>query len=189
MSVLLPEAPLAPVEPAKKVVTIATAWLDGCSGCHMSFLDIDERIIDLAPFIRLVYSPLVDNKVFPDWVDVTIIEGAIASDDDLAKVKKIRAHTGLLVSLGDCAITTNVPGMRNPLGLDAIAEAVYGSVEALPRTGLPRLLNTVMPVHQAVTVDLFVPGCPPPADAIHHVLAELVAGRTPDLAGLTRFGA
>ncbi|HWG85722.1 MAG TPA: hypothetical protein VNT60_09600 [Deinococcales bacterium] len=189
MSVIAPEAPAAPVAPAKKVVTVATAWLDGCSGCHMSFLDIDERILELAPLIKVVYSPLVDNKVFPDWVDVTIIEGAIATDDDLAKVRKIRAHTGFLIALGDCAITTNVPGMRNPIGLEGVSEAAYGSLERLPRTGLPTLLPKVMPIHAAAKVDLFVQGCPPPADAIYHALAELVAGRKPELAGLTRLGA
>ena len=92
---------------------IATVWLDGCSGCHMSFLDIDERIIELAELADLVYSPLVDNKEFPPDVVVTIVEGAVSSEEDLEKIKMIRGRTQLLVSLGDCAVTANVPGMRN----------------------------------------------------------------------------
>ena len=75
--------------------TLATVWLDGCSGCHMSLLDMDERLIELSSQFRLVYSPLVDNKTFPDHVDVTLVEGAVASEDDLKKIRKIREHTRL----------------------------------------------------------------------------------------------
>src|SRR5579871_993815 len=94
--------------------TLATVWLDGCSGCHMSFLDIDERILQLAAKADLVYSPLVDRKDFPDMVDITLVEGAVSNEDDLAKIQKVRAHSRTLVSLGDCAVTSNVPAMRNP---------------------------------------------------------------------------
>src|SRR5258707_3927983 len=93
--------------------TLATVWLDGCSGCHMSFLDIDERILALAEKATLVYSPLVDAKVFPEEVDITLVEGAVSNEDDLHKIQIVRKHTKTLVSLGDCAITANVPAMRN----------------------------------------------------------------------------
>jgi NAD-reducing hydrogenase small subunit len=94
---------------------LATVWLDGCSGCHMSFLDLDERLLDLAEQADLVFSPLVDRKDFSAEVDVTLVEGAVSSTEDLEKIKKVRAHTKILVSLGDCAVTANVPAMRNPL--------------------------------------------------------------------------
>ncbi|MGD0436813.1 MAG: NADP oxidoreductase, partial [Bryobacteraceae bacterium] len=94
--------------------TLATVWLDGCSGCHMSFLDMDERLLDLAEKADLVYSPLVDRKDFPDRVDIALVEGAVSNEDDLVKIRKVRAHTRILVSLGDCAVTSNIPGMRNP---------------------------------------------------------------------------
>ena len=96
--------------------TLSTVWLDGCSGCHMSFLDMDERLLDVAARADLVYSPLVDVKEFPAMVDVTLVEGAVSSEDDLEKIRMVRAHTRILVSLGDCAVTANVPGMRNPYG-------------------------------------------------------------------------
>ncbi len=83
----------------------------------MSFLDMDERLLALAEQADLVYSPLVDRKDFPEHVDITLVEGAVSNEDDLAKIKKVRAHTKILVSLGDCAVTSNVPGMRNPFGV------------------------------------------------------------------------
>src|SRR5580700_11391456 len=104
---------------------LATVWLDGCSGCHMSLLDMDERLIELSSQFRLVYSPLVDCKVFPEHVDVTLVEGAVASEDDLKKIRKIREHTRLLVSLGDCALTGNVSAMRNSCGTQPILLRVY----------------------------------------------------------------
>src|SRR5690606_17819512 len=105
--------------------TLATVWLDGCSGCHMSFLDIDERILDLAAQADLVYSPLVDAKEFPEMVDITLIEGAVSSEEDYHKIQKVRAHTQLLVSLGDCAVTANVPAMRNRFSVDSVLERAY----------------------------------------------------------------
>ena len=92
---------------------IATVWLDGCSGCHMSFLDMDERLLAIAGAADLVYSPLVDAKEFPENVDVTLVEGAVSSEEDLHKIKLVRERTKILISLGDCAVTANVPGMRN----------------------------------------------------------------------------
>src|ERR1035441_6418280 len=88
---------------------LATVWLDGCSGCHMSFLDLDERILELAKLIDLVYSPIVDAKEFPDEVDIALVEGAVSSVDDEIKIKKVRAHSKMLIAMGDCAITGNVP--------------------------------------------------------------------------------
>ena len=174
-------------------VKLATVWLDGCSGCHMSFLDIDERILDLADQVDLVYSPLVDAKEFPDEVDVALVEGAVASEEDREKIKKIRAHTKILVSLGDCAVTANVPSMRNAFPLAEVFDRAYRENatinQQVPSQVVPKLLARVGPVHEVVDVDVFVPGCPPSADAIFFVLTELLAGRKPDLSGVSRFGA
>ncbi len=173
--------------------TLATVWLDGCSGCHMSFLDIDERILELAAQADLVYSPLVDNKVFPEMVDITLIEGAVSSDDDYHKIRKVRAHTRLLVSLGDCAVTANVPAMRNRFSVKSVLERAYLENAALnqhiPVEVIPALRKQSIPVHQVVPVDVFIPGCPPSADIIFYALTELLAGRIPELRKMTRFGA
>jgi NAD-reducing hydrogenase small subunit len=173
--------------------TLATVWLDGCSGCHMSFLDIDQRILALAEKADIVYSPLVDRKDFPEHVDVTLVEGAVSSEEDLHKIKMVRAHTGILVSLGDCAVTGNVPAMRNPFGVKAVLKRAYQETVTLPHAApssvVPILLERVRPIHEVVDVDVFVPGCPPSADTIFKVLEDLLAGVIPQTAELTRFGA
>ncbi|TVQ86909.1 MAG: NADP oxidoreductase [Chromatiaceae bacterium] len=183
--------PATPPAPGK--ITVATTWLDGCSGCHMSFLDMDERLVDLADRIHIVYSPLVDAKDLPEQVDLGILEGSVSNEEDLHKVKAFRKHCKLLVSLGDCAVNGNVPAMRNPFKLDAVIERAYReNVDhnpQIPTEGVPRLLKTVLPLHAVVPVDVFIPGCPPCADAIFYVLSELIAGRTPDPITVTRFGA
>jgi NAD-reducing hydrogenase small subunit len=171
--------------------TLATVWLDGCSGCHMSLLDMDERLIELSSQFQLVYSPLVDRKTFPDRVDVTLVEGAVASVDDLKKIRKIREHTRVLVSLGDCALTGNVSAMRNTCGVQPVLFRVYEEnvlQRQIPTIGVPALLDRVCPVHEVVPVDVFVPGCPPSADTIYQVLSELLAGRVPSLGGVAHFG-
>jgi NAD-reducing hydrogenase small subunit len=172
---------------------LATVWLDGCSGCHMSFLDMDERLIDLAGRADLVYSPLVDIKEFPQDVDIALIEGAVSSEEDLHKIQAIRQRVKTLVSLGDCAVTANVPGMRNPFGAKAVCDRAYTENVTLnpgtPTQVIPALLPFSRPVHEVVKVDVFIPGCPPSADVIHNVLSELLEGRQPEISGMTRFGA
>jgi NAD-reducing hydrogenase small subunit len=174
-------------------IKLATVWLDGCSGCHMSFLDMDERLIELSSQFDLVYSPLVDFKTYPDGVDIALVEGAISSEEDEHKIYLIRERTNLLVAMGDCAVAGNVPSMRNPFGPSAILERAYFENAALqqqiPCMIVPKLLEKVRPVHEFVKVDVFLPGCPPSADTFHSVLTDLLAGRAPEIASLTRFGA
>ena len=98
-------------------IRLATAWFGGCSGCHMSFLDLDEFLIDLVDAVEVVYSPIVDMKEYPENVDVCLIEGAICNEDNLELLHKIRQRTKVLVSFGDCAVTANVPAIRNQLGI------------------------------------------------------------------------
>src|SRR5450432_2212572 len=111
------QTPAQTSAPAK--VRLATVWLDGCSGCHMSLLDTDERLLALAERVTVVWGPLVDAKEFPENVDVTLVEGAVSSEDDLHRIRLVRARTKTLVTLGDCAITGNVSAMRNNFGANA----------------------------------------------------------------------
>ncbi len=177
---------------APRKARVATMWLDGCSGCHMSLLDMDERLLEIAPKIELVYGPLVDLKVFPEDVDVALVEGAVSSDEDKHKIEIVRARTKILVALGDCAVTANVPSMRNPFGVKPVLDRAYFENVTLnpctPDQVVPKLLTRACPIHEVVPVDVFVPGCPPPADAIHFVIAELLEGRIPDPTAYTRFG-
>ncbi|MGB8031833.1 MAG: hypothetical protein WCF30_19445 [Terracidiphilus sp.] len=172
---------------------LATVWLDGCSGCHMSFLDMDERLLELAELVDLVYSPIVDTKEFPDKVDIALVEGAVGSVDDEKKIRKIRDHSRTLVAMGDCAITGNVPSMRNPIGPEAILDRAYiqnvSAQPQIPCVVVPRLLRIVRPIHEFVKVDVFLPGCPPSADTFHTALTALVNGGPLDIPALTRFGA
>jgi NAD-reducing hydrogenase small subunit len=162
---------------------VATVWLGGCSGCHMSFLDTDEWLFEFAGRADLVYSPIVDVKEFPDDVDVTLVEGAVANEDNLELIRVVRERSEVVVSFGDCAVTGNVTALRNPLGDPAeILARVY--VECPDRDGVvpnadgivPALLPKVLPVHQVVQVDVYVPGCPPPADRIREAVTALLDG-------------
>ena len=176
-------------------IRLATAWLGGCSGCHMSFLDLDEALVDLAQQVDLVYSPIADVKEFPKDVDVTLVEGAVANIDHVALAKEIRAHSKIVVSFGDCAVTGNVTSLRNMLPLDDLLTAVYHEGPGKePRGGeadrvMPALLPRVLPLHQLIPVDAFIPGCPPDPQRIWAAVSAVLKGETVALPPeMRRFG-
>lgn len=177
---------------ASKKLRVATIWLDGCSGCHMSLLDMDERLVIVADGLDIVFSPIVDARVYPEAVDVCLVEGAVGTREDVEKLHMIRANTRIVVSLGDCAVTANVPGMRNRFKLqDTLSRAYLENAShnpQIPGNDIPALLDTVRPVHAYIDVDLFLPGCPPSADAIFSAIAALLEDRVPDPSGMVRFG-
>jgi NAD-reducing hydrogenase small subunit len=162
----------------------ATVWLGGCSGCHMSFLDLDEWLIDLGQKVEVVFSPVIDVKEYPEGVDLVLIEGAVCNEDHLEMIHKVRQRTKVLVSFGDCAVTGNATALRNPFGnaevvlRRAYLEAVDVDPQIPKEPGIvPPLLDRVLPVHQVVPVEYYLPGCPPPADRIKALLSQLVEGQ------------
>jgi NAD-reducing hydrogenase small subunit len=158
----------------------------------MSLLDVDEALISLAPRIQIVFGPLVDAQEFPEGVDVTLVEGAVSSQDDIRLAQKIRSRSKMVVSLGDCAVTSNVPSMRNGIPVKQLLTRVYiDSVDAnpvVPTEGVPPLAKHAVPLHEVVKVDLHIPGCPPKPGAIAHVLTRVLDGQKPELAGQVKFG-
>jgi len=167
-------------------VKIATAWLDCCSGCHMSFLDLDEALISLADAIEITASPVTDIKEFSP-VDVGVIEGAISTTRDEEVAKKLRDNCKILMVWGDCACFGGICTMRNLFSKEEVLRRYYIETEStkngkIPSSeDIPALLEQVKPVNQVVKVDCYVPGCPPSSKAIHYALAELLEGRIPIL--------
>jgi len=167
-------------------VRIATASLAGCFGCHMSILDIDERIVDLVELVEFDRTPLNDIKRVGEC-DVGIIEGGVANAENVHVLREFRQHCKVLVAMGACAINGGIPAMRNQFQLKECLEESYlegvGVEDArIPDDPeIPLLLNQVHPIHEVVKVDHFLPGCPPSADAIWTFLNELLTGKPIEL--------
>jgi NAD-reducing hydrogenase small subunit len=169
---------------------VATVWLGGCSGCHMSFLDLDEWLFDLAAAVDIVFSPVMDIKEYPENVDVVLVEGAIANEDHVEMMRRVRKNTKVIVSFGDCAVTGNVTAMRNPFGgpENVLQRAYKDAADVNPQFPsepgiVPKLTAQVTPVHELVPVELYLPGCPPPAARIKSVLQQVLVGKGVQLAG------
>jgi NAD-reducing hydrogenase small subunit len=167
---------------------ISSDWICGCAGCHMSLLDIDERIIQIAELADIRSTPVTDLKE-PDesGVDVGILEGGINNSANEEVAHKFRKRCKLLVALGDCAVFGGVPAMRNFFELEEVLRRAYVETESTDSEGQipndPELarMTRVRAIHEVVPVDIFVPGCPPDPDTIFYVLSELAQGRKPVL--------
>lgn len=165
---------------------VATAPFTGCFGCHMSLLDIDERILDLVELIEFDKSPINDIKTFTRPVDVGLLEGGISNDENVEWLREFRKHCKILISVGQCALTGGVPAMRNTVPLRECLEEAYlngptlQGVEGLciPNDpDIPILLDKVYPCHEVVKIDYFLPGCPPSADTLWAALTALLTGK------------
>jgi NAD-reducing hydrogenase small subunit len=174
----------------KKKVRISTIWCEGCSGCHMSFLDMDERLVDLIKKGMVIdASPLTDLKIPREQVDVGIIEGSVANDTQEEEVKMMREKCKYIVAIGDCAVFGGIPTMRNYLKVSDVLNRAYIEAETnfnkhIPKSrDISKLLPRVKPVNEVIKVDFYIPGCPPSADIIFYVLNELIEGRIPKLEG------
>jgi NAD-reducing hydrogenase small subunit len=169
---------------------VATTSLAGCFGCHMSLLDIDERLFDLLELIEFDRSPFTDTKHIGTQgiCDIGIVEGGVCNAENVQVLKSFRAHCRVLVAIGACAVNGGLPAQRNHLDLRDILATVYATEASL--TGgthipddpeLPLPLDQVRPIHEVVKIDYFLPGCPPSAEAIWQFLTDLIAGREPRL--------
>ncbi len=168
---------------------VATTSLAGCFGCHMSLLDIDERILKLIELVDFDKSPIDDLKEFTGQCAVGLIEGGCANEENVRVLRQFRQHCEVLIAIGDCAIMGGIPAMRNTVPLQECLEeafcngpTVYNPSRQLPNDPeIPLLLDRVYPLQEVVKVDYFIPGCPPPADALWEALVALLSGKPVEL--------
>ena len=169
---------------ASRKLRVATTSLAGCFGCHISLLDIDERLFPLLEKIELDRSPLTDVKEL-GRCDIGIVEGGVCNAENVHVLREFRERCRTLVAIGACAVTGGLPAQRNHLDLGLCLQEVYRTEPSLSKglipddPELPLPLDKVHPLHEVVKIDYFIPGCPPSADAIWAFLTDLIAGRTP----------
>ncbi|MDR3369995.1 NADP oxidoreductase [Rhodoferax sp.] len=170
----------------KRKFKLATVSLAGCFGCHMSFLDVDERLLALLELVEFDRSPLTDIKTI-GRCDIGLIEGGLCNAENVQVLREFRAHCKTLVAVGACAINGGLPAQRNQRDVGQMLRDVYGSHKGTIQGSqvpndpeLPLPLNQVHPIHEVVHVDYFLPGCPPSADVIWSFLSDLLAGRSPE---------
>lgn len=168
---------------------IATTSLAGCFGCHMSLLDIDDKILQLVDLVQFDKSPVDDIKEFTGRCLVGLVEGGCANEENVRVLQDFRKHCDILISVGDCAISGGIPAMRNGIPLkECLEEAylngptVYNPSRTVPNDKeLPLCLNQVYPCHEVVKMDYHLPGCPPSSETLWAALVALLTNKPLDL--------
>lgn len=170
-------------------IKVAMIGLCGCWGCTLSFLDIDERILELLDKVTITRSSITDIKRIPERCTIGFVEGGIANEENIETLEHFRENCDILISVGACAVWGGVPAMRNQVTLTECLDEAYissttrpvGSDNVIPHVDVPKITTKVYPAHEVVKMDYFIPGCPPDGDAIFKVLDDLVNGREVDL--------
>jgi NAD-reducing hydrogenase small subunit len=173
------------MRPPKKKLKVATASLSGCLGCHMSLLDIDERLLELVNLVEFDRSPITDIKTCGPC-DIALIEGAVCNSENVHVLRELRRNCKMLVAVGACACNGGLPAQRNRFDVGEILQRCYCDMPGLQSRvpddpELPLLLDKVYPLNEIVRVDYFIPGCPPSGDALWKYLTDLIGGRMPRL--------
>ena len=168
---------------------VATVWLEGCSGCHMSFLDLDEDLVGILSAVEVTVTPVTDFKDYevPHGTALGIIEGAVGNTEQLEIVHRMRERCAVLMAWGDCAVFGGINTMWNAIPVAELLRKGYVETPSTvagkePRgADLPALLPKVLAVNEVVPVECYIPGCPPSPEAIRYALTEILAGRIPEL--------
>jgi F420-non-reducing hydrogenase small subunit len=140
--------------------TFAVLQLSGCAGCEVSLLNAEVWIQEY----RLVYMPLVVSAYDVPPVDVLLVSGGVRTDEDLYNLRRATRRAGQVVAVGTCAISGGVPSLGDREEVRDLFIAERG------RRHVPRLLPRCSPIDSAISVDLYLPGCPPTPELFVAVL-------------------
>ncbi|MFX1562080.1 MAG: F420-nonreducing hydrogenase [Promethearchaeota archaeon] len=169
-------------------VRLATMGMAGCSGCHISLLDVGVKILELVKNVELVYSyPIVDTKnPIPPNIDIALIEGSIRTKHDKEMAEEMRRQAKAVVAFGSCSAFGGVNGLANIFGGEKGMEYVYTQAvsmaqKLIPSEHVPQILPDDLRLSDVIKVDFVIPGCPPHPDEIARVLTAFLAGETPTL--------
>ncbi|MBN1852978.1 MAG: hypothetical protein JW829_09650 [Pirellulales bacterium] len=174
---------------ARKKPRLATTSLAGCFGCHMSLLDIDDRILQVAELVDFDKSPIDDFKEFTGRCAIGLVEGGCCNEENVEVLRDFRKHCDILVSIGDCATMGGIPALRNMVPLqECLDEAYLNGPSVYNPSGkvpddeeVPLMLDKVYPAHEVVKIDYHLPGCPPPADTLFAALVALLGNEPVEL--------
>jgi len=148
MSPVMNPAMNVDVPPRAAKLKVATVSLAGCFGCHTSFLDIDERLLELIQHIEFDRSPLTDIKEVGQC-DIGLIEGGVCNSENVLVLRAFRAHCKTLVAMGACAINGGLPAERNRFdyflpGCPPSADAFWSFLNDLMAGRTPQLGHALM---------------------------------------------
>jgi F420-non-reducing hydrogenase small subunit len=169
---------------------VAEEWLNACSGCEISVVDLGERLLKVLELVEFVHIPvLMDHKYYGQLgdgkhihipeADVGIISGGIRNSEHLEVAEEMRKQCKIIVALGTCATHGGIPALANSYENQEILDRYYSTettdkFDTLPSDGIPKLLDASYALDEKIKVDVYLPGCAPHPDQVFMGLAALL---------------
>lgn len=147
-----------------------------CDGCQLSLLDCEDELLAVANEIEIANFPEASSAIGDGPYDLSLVEGSVTTPHDAERIRKIRAQSTHLVTIGACATAGGIQALRNFADVNEFVAAVYASPHYI------RTLATSTPISAHVPVDFELRGCPIDKLQLIEVLSAFLAGRKPAIA-------
>jgi len=181
---------------------VAIYWAAACGGCDTKVLDINEKILDVAAAVDLVFWPIALDFKYKDVeamadgeIDLCIINGSVRNSEQEHIVKLLRQKSKVVAALGACAISGGIPALANQHTASDILDYVYHKTASIddPEGNIPQpkfeveegiltlpdFYESVFALEQIIPVEYYIPGCPPPPALIVKALELFATGQLP----------
>ncbi len=156
--------------------TLAVWKFASCDGCQLSLLDLEPELLALTRAVRVAHFTEMTRASVEGPYDLSLVEGSVTTEDDVARIKAVRANSRYLVTIGACAATGGIQALRNFTEPGRYATTVYAHPEYLDT------LDTSTPASAHVAVDYELHGCPIDRHQLLEVILAFLAHRRPIVA-------
>jgi len=148
-----------------------------CDGCQLSLLDCEDELLALSEAVEIAYFLEARSATVAGPYDLSLVEGSITTEGDIARIHEVRSQSRQLVTIGACATAGGIQALRNYADVSDFMSVVYATPEYVST------LTTSTPISAHVPVDFELHGCPVDKHQLLEVVSAFLNRRRPSVRG------